>query len=110
MKKFTIALLVLLLGVAAKAAPQTEEPLRPSWADSLRATYHYTEGSKSLKINEDRPSARRHFEEALRADSTHAPAAFQLVVNNMVDSASMAATLAERAYRSDTTNIWYHRL
>lgn len=110
MKQFTIALLLLLLGVAAKAAPQTEEPLRPSWADSLRATYHYTEGIKSLKINEDRPSARRHFEEALRADSTHAPAAFQLVVNNMVDSASMAATLAERAYRSDTTNIWYHRL
>lgn len=110
MKGLRLLPLLMLLHVVAMAAPQTEEPQPPAWADSLRATYLYTEGIKALSIDQEPTRARTLFEEALRADSCYAPASYQLALHNLVDSLPQAVRLAEKAHRSDTTNLWYRRL
>ncbi len=82
----------------------------PDYPDSLRSVWLYTEGIKRYTISQDSVQAKSLFEEAIRLDSTFAPAYYELVNNNMYASPEEAVALSETAYRLDTTNKWYHRL
>lgn len=109
MKRFAATLLALALFVTAFAVAQSEEE-RPRWADSLQSTHLYTEGIKRFLIEGDTAAAKHLFRKAVEVDSLYAPAYYQLAANRLYDSPEEGITLAERAYRLDTTNKWYHRL
>lgn len=79
----------------------------PAWPDSLRSAYLYTEGIKQTLIAEDSLRARELFSEAIRNDSTYAPAYYELASNLMTGDTEEAVRLARRAYELDTTNTWY---
>lgn len=79
------------------------------WPDSLRSLYLYTEGVKQYSIFGDSIRARELLREAIRNDSTYAPAYYELASNGMYATPEEAVSLAERAHRLDTTNIWYHQ-
>lgn len=79
-------------------------PARP---DSLRSAYLYTEGIKQTLIAGDTLRAREFFLDAIRYDSTYAPAYYQLASNMMNSDAEEAMRLARRAYELDSTNKWY---
>lgn len=77
--------------------------------DTLSGVYLYTEGIKRNLIAGDSVKARELFTEAVRRDSTLAPAYYELVVNGMYGDPDEAVELARRAYRLDTANMWYHQ-
>lgn len=77
--------------------------------DSLRSVWLYTEGIKKHVIHHDSVRARELFREAIRNDSTFAPAWYELAANGMYSTPDEAVELARRAYRLDTTNKWYHQ-
>lgn len=79
----------------------------PAWPDSLRSAYLYTEGIKQGLIAGDSLRARELFREAIRNDSTYAPAYYELATNLMTGDTQEAVRLARRAYELDTTNTWY---
>lgn len=79
----------------------------PAWPDSLRSAYLYTEGIKQTLIADDSLRARELFREAIRNDSTYAPAYYELASNLMTSDTEQAVGLARRAYELDTTNTWY---
>lgn len=81
----------------------------PEYPDSLRSVWLYTEGIKQNTIARDSVRARELFREAIRTDSTYAPAWYELAANGMYDSPEEAVEQARRAYRLDTTNKWYHQ-
>lgn len=81
----------------------------PEHPDSLRSVYLYTEGIKHNTISRDSVRARTLFLEAVRNDSTFAPAWYELAANGMYDTPGEAVELARRAYRLDTTNKWYRQ-
>ncbi len=108
MKRFAaITLLCILFGSAFVAGKSPAGTPVPPWADSLRSLYLYTEGIKANSIAGDSARARRLFTEAIRADSTFAPAWFELATNGLYNTPDEAVTLADAAYRLDTTNKWY---
>lgn len=82
--------------------------------DTMRSTYSYTEGIKSLTIKRDTAEAKRHFEEALAMDSTYAPALFQLAQLEFYDveiqgkqTSEEYEEYARKAYLTDTMSRWY---
>ena len=81
----------------------------PEYPDSLRSVWLYTEGIKQNAIARDSAQARSLFLEAIRNDSTFAPAYYELATNGMYASPDEAVELARNAYRLDTTNKWYHQ-
>lgn len=108
MKRLTaITALCLLFSTAFVAGKGTPEA--PRWPDSLPSVYLYTEGIKQMTIARDSTRARELFSEAIRRDSTFAPAWYELGTNGMYESAAEAVELARTAYRLDTANRWYHQ-
>ncbi|WP_418982381.1 tetratricopeptide repeat protein [Alistipes sp.] len=108
MKRLTaITLLCLLFSTAFVAGKGTQ----PAWdvPDSLRSVWLYTEGIKRNAIDDDSLEARRLFTEAIRLDSSFAPAYYALASNGMFSTPDEAVELARRAWRLDTANLWYHR-
>lgn len=82
----------------------------PGWADSLRSFYLYTEGIKLHTIAGDSLRARELFGQAVRADSSFAPAYYEMAVAQVGSSPAEAAELARKAYELDTANLWYRSL
>lgn len=82
----------------------------PRWADSLRSLYLYTEGIKRHTIEGDSVGAKALFAEAIRTDSTFAPAYYELALAGLETAPAEAAELARRAHEIDTTNLWYRSL
>lgn len=78
--------------------------------DSLRSFYLYTDALKRLLIERDSTRARELCREALKSDSTCAPAYYTLAVNGLYDTPGEGVELARRAWGLDTTNKWYARL
>lgn len=87
-------------------APQPQS----AWPDSVREAYLYTEALKRLLIDGDTLAARELLRGSLAADSTYAPAWYQLAAAGMYDHADTAVAYARRAYALDTANKWYGRL
>lgn len=95
--------------LTAFAAGKNSSPV-PEWADSLRSFYLYTEGIKLHTIAGDSLRARELFGQAVRADSSFAPAYYEMAVAQVDSSPAEAAELARKAYELDTANLWYRSL
>ena len=108
MKRF-VAIVVLLGFFLTAFAVGGEEAQQPEKRDSLQSVFLYTEGLKALRIHQDTARGRELLELALQQDSSYAPAYFALVTNNLSRNAEEALKNAEKAYRQDTANLWYHR-
>ncbi len=96
--------------MAAGKSPAPAPDPRPRWADSLRSLYLYTEGIKRHAIAADSVGAKALFAEAIRTDSTFAPAYYELALAQLETTPAEAAELACRAHELDTTNLWYRSL
>ncbi len=107
MKRPAATLLALLLfSTALFAGKGPAEPARP--ADSLSSLYLYTEGIKALAIRSDSVKAEELFREAVRRDTSFAPAYYALTVNALSDNIEESVEMARRAHTLDTANHWYH--
>lgn len=82
----------------------------PGYSDTLPSVWFYTEGIKQNTIFGDTTRARELFGEAIRRDSSYAPAWFELAGMLLHTSPDRAIDAARRAWRLDTANLWYHRL
>ena len=92
-------------GQTAQAGPGV-----PAWADSLPSFYLYTEGIKQNVVAGDSLRARELFAEAVRRDSTFAPAWYELALATLAENPAQAVDLARRAHEIDTADTWYHHL
>ena len=108
MKRLTAITVFCLLFTTAFVAGKSTSAT-PEYPDSLRSVWLYTEGIKQYTIARDSIRARELFHEAIRNDSTYAPAYYELAANGMYSSPEEAVELAHRAYQLDTTNKWYHQ-
>ncbi len=77
--------------------------------DTLSPLWLFTEGIKRNAIHGDTARARHYFRRTLKADSTFAPAYFQLFVYGMYSTPEEGVALAGHAWRLDTLNNWYLR-
>ena len=82
----------------------------PGYSDTLPSVWFYTEGIKQNTIFGDTTRARELFGEAIRRDSSYAPAWFELAGMLLHTLPDRAIDAARRAWRLDTANLWYHRL
>lgn len=109
MKRFAaIALLGILFSTAFVTGRGRAEA--PPYGDSLQGFYLYTEGIKQQAIERDTTRARELFTQAIAADSTLAPAYFELALLVLDSDAGRAAELSRRASQLDTANKWYQQL
>lgn len=72
------------------------------------AFWHYVEGLKSYRLLDDSIRARHHFERALAIDTAYAPAAYHTAAMLMMDDTDEAERYSLRAYRTDTTDVWFN--
>ena len=108
---FLCAALFSTAFVAGKGPASAARPAdAPAWADSLPSLYLYTEGIKQHTIAGDSARARALFSEAIRLDSTFAPAYYALAVAQIDAAPAAAGKLARRACEIDTANLWYRAL
>ena len=107
MKRFAAILICMLLFTTAFAVGGADKEGRPRWADSLRSVYLYTEAVKQRTIYERNDVAQSLLYEAIEADSSFAPAYFQLAALRRSQSPEEALRLARKAYQLDTANVWY---
>ncbi|MBQ3026164.1 MAG: tetratricopeptide repeat protein [Alistipes sp.] len=101
MKRVVAILLVALFccGFAPRhKATRQQEPQRP-------ISELYAEAIKQATIHHDTLKAKSAIEAIFRQDSTYAPA--QNLLSRLTTNRSEAVRMAERAYRSDTTNRYY---
>ena len=101
MKRVVAILLVALFccGFAPRhKATRQQEPQRP-------ISELYAEAIKQATIHHDTLKAKGAIEAIFRQDSTYAPA--QNLLSRLTTNRSEAMRMAERAYRSDTTNRYY---
>lgn len=82
----------------------------PAWADSLPGVYFYTEGIKASAIARDSVRARECFARAVAADSSFAPAYYELALSELGSRPDRAAGHARRAHELDTANLWFRSL
>lgn len=113
MKRISLLLLSgMLFSSAFVTGKGPQEPLPvpdAEWPDSLHSVWYYTEGIKRNTVSGDTARARRLLAEAIRLDSTFAPAYFALGTENLAASPDEAVEMARRAWQLDTTNLWYER-
>ncbi|WP_295937830.1 tetratricopeptide repeat protein [uncultured Alistipes sp.] len=107
MKRLTAITALVALFCTAFAAGKGPAVVS-DYPDSLRSVWFYTEGIKQNAIFGDSTRARELFVEAIRNDSTYAPAYYEMAVSGMYNTPDEAVELARSAYRLDTTNKWYH--
>ena len=79
-------------------------------ADTLGSADCYLEGIRLKCIEGDTTQAERLFDEAVRHDSTYAPALFELARIRIDGGRKGASEYARRAWRQDTTDKWYLRI
>lgn len=85
------------------------DSLPPSdYPADAHAFWHYVEGLKSYRLLDDSIRARHHFERALAIDTAYAPAAYHTAAMLMMDDTDEAERYSLRAYRTDTTNVWFN--
>jgi tetratricopeptide (TPR) repeat protein len=70
--------------------------------------WHYIEGLKAYRLQEDSTRARHHFERALQLDTAYAPAAYHTAAMLATKDNDEAERYSRRAYRTDTNNVWYN--
>ena len=109
MKRLTATTVLCLLLFSAAFVTGKGHSAAPEYPDSLRSVWLYTEGVKQNAIAGDSVRARELFLEAIRNDSTYAPAYYELAANGMYATPDEAVELARKAFRLDTTNKWYHQ-
>lgn len=109
MKRLTAITLLCTLFTTAFTAGKGRGVV-PEYPDSLRSVWFYTEGIKQQTIHRDTARARELLREAIRRDSTYAPAYYELAANGMYRTPAEAVELAGRACRLDSTNKWYRQL
>ena len=109
MKRLTATTVLCLLLFSAAFVTGKGPSAAPEYPDSLRSVWLYTEGVKQNAIAGDSVRARELFLEAIRNDSTYAPAYYELAANGMYATPDEAVELARKAFRLDTTNKWYHQ-
>jgi len=95
---------------AALAGGGKGRPSPPAFPDSLSSFDLYVAGIGHNAIRSDTARARACFAEAVRRDSTYAPAYYELAAGSAAQAPDEAVALARKAYRLDTANLWYHRL
>ncbi len=108
MKRLTATTALCALFFTAFAAGRGPAGV-PEYPDSLRSVWLYTEGIKQNTIAGDTARAREFFTEAIRNDSTFAPAYYEMASNGMYSTPDEAVELARSAHRLDTANKWYHQ-
>ena len=108
MKRLTAITVLCVLFLSAFAAGKDPAGV-PGYPDSLRSVWLYTEGIKQNAIARDTVRAREFFAEAIRNDSTFAPAYYEMAANGMYSTPDEAVNLARTAFRLDTANKWYHQ-
>ena len=79
MKRLTATTVLCLLLFSAAFVTGKGPSAAPEYPDSLRSVWLYTEGVKQNAIAGDSVRARELFLEAIRHDSTYAPAYYELV-------------------------------
>lgn len=110
-RKAAITALCLLFATAPAAGKGPSGVAgAPRWPDSLGSFDLYVEGIRAGAVHGDTLRARSAFREAVRRDSTYAPAYYELASRGMYAAPSEGVALARRAYVLDSTNRWYHRL
>lgn len=114
MKRPAAILSALLLFCTAFAGGKGSGTARPelpdSVPDSLRSVYLYTEGIKRQMIHRDTTEARALFTEAIRRDSSFAPAYYELagsLTEGGIRTIGEVIRLAAEAAKLDTANKWY---
>lgn len=75
--------------------------------DTSSQRYDYVEALKLLHISRDTVRGYALLREMIERDSSYAPAHHTLASSAMRHNPTMALHHAERAYRSDTTSLWY---
>ena len=95
MKRLTATTALCVLFCTAFAAGKGPAATVPgSYPDSLRSVWLYTEGIKQNTIFHDTVRAREYLTEAIRADSTYAPAYYEMATNGMYSTPDEAVELA----------------
>ena len=75
---------------------------------SAHTLWHYVEVLKAYRLHNDSSGARHHYERALAIDSNYSPAAYHTAAMlMMMDDADAAEPYSLRAYRTDTTDLWF---
>jgi len=104
---FPITLVCALFSAAFVTGRGRAETYVPP--DTLSSVRLYTEGIKLHMIQGDTLRAEAALREAIRRDSTFAPAYYQLAVTLMNRPGDEAVRLARRACELDSANKWYLR-
>lgn len=110
MKRAAATLLLCTLFASALAGGGKGRTSPPALPDSLSSFDLYVAGIGHNAIRNDTARARACFAEAVRRDSTYAPAYYELATGCVQSAPDEAVALARRAYSLDTANLWYHRL
>ena len=110
MKRLTATTVLSLVLFSTAFVSGKGNPSAPDRPDSLQSVWFYTEGVKLHTIAGDTARAREYFQEAIRRDSTYAPAWYELAGNLLSSSPDEAVDAARRAWQLDTTNRWYLQL
>lgn len=95
MKRLTATTALCVLFCTAFAAGKgPAATVLGGYPDSLRSVWLYIEGIKQNTIFHDTVRAREFLTEAIRADSTYAPAYYEMATNGMYSTPDEAVELA----------------